>query len=132
MQVIFEKFAALIFLFMLVGIVLYFTYVPVPAASEKVILIVIGALMSAATGALPRLFGSDNAKEKELQEEVDELREELAAQEHRHEVQMMTIQTQLATVTKQYNDIVDMLISRHLKPGAGADFDIDTGDADAD
>lgn len=91
---IFEKFAAFAFLSLLVGMVLFLTYVPLPPASEKAVLMIIGGLMALSTQALPKLFGSDN--EEKLQKEVDVLRVELD------------------TLKVAYDGLTRMLIERHV------------------
>jgi hypothetical protein len=67
----FEKVAALIFLLLLVGLVGFLTFVPLPPASEKAVLMIIGGLMALCTQALPKLFG--NNKEAELDKRVSDL-----------------------------------------------------------
>ena len=71
---IFEKFAAFLFLLLLVGIIAFLTYVPVPEESKQVILIVIGGLMTSAATALPKLFGSEDTEKATLQKELNNLR----------------------------------------------------------
>lgn len=117
---IFEKFAAFMFLLMLVGVVAFLTFVPMPVSSEKVILMIIGALVAASTGALPKLFGSDNSKEKALEGQIAKLREDLVAQKANHDKEMASMQAKLVTVSDHYNEIVGMLVQRHLKPGKGS------------
>lgn len=114
-----EKLSAFIFLLLLVGIVGFLTYVPMPAASEKVILMIIGALVAASTGALPKLFGTDNKRELELEQKVQDLRTELNEQKASHEASMAAMEAKLATVSVHYDEIVRMLVDRHLEPGKG-------------
>ena len=98
---VFEKFAAFVFLFLLVGVVLFLTYVPLPEASEQVVLIVIGALTGAASQALPRLFGvKDN--------EAEALRRRVKALEAKNTM-----------ISEQYNEIIQMLVDRHVVYGEG-------------
>lgn len=115
-QVVFEKFAALIFLFILVGLIAFLVYVPMPSSSEKVILIIIGGLMSTAAVALPRLFGSDNSKEKELQERIQQMELTHRAQMASMELKLKEVQAEYVTIKAQYDDIVKMLIDRHVVP----------------
>lgn len=117
---LFEKFAALLFLLMLVGVVAFLTFVPMPVQSEKVILMIIGALVAASTGALPRLFGSDNKREEALEAEIGKLRDEMSRQKASHEKDMAAMEAKLLTVSGHYNEIVRMLVSRHLEPGKGS------------
>jgi hypothetical protein len=90
----FQKFAAFVFLLLLVGMVAFLTFVPLPPASEKAVLMIIGGLMALCTQALPKLFG--NGKEETLQSEIDNLKikhEELQA---------------------AYDKLVTLLVERHV------------------
>ncbi len=116
----FEKFAAFAFLLLLVGLVAFLTFVPMPLASEKVILMVLGSLMTVAVGALPKMFGSDGAREKEMQQEITGLREAMAQQKTEHALEMTELRAKFETTQRAYESIVDMLIKRHLQPGKGA------------
>ncbi len=97
----FEKGAALIFLVLLVGLVGFLTYVPLPPASEKAVLMIIGGLMALCTQALAKLFGS--GKEIELEKQVHELK-------IKHEA-----------LENAYDKLVTLLVTRHVidKDGIG-------------
>lgn len=110
-KVIFEKFAAFVFLFVLVGIVGFLVYVPMPAASKDVILMVIGALTAAATGALPRLFGSDKSEEEALKKRVQEL-----------EKHIEVLEAESTAIKQQYDKIVAMLVERHVVHAEGIEL----------
>ena len=112
MKNIFEKIAALLFLFMLVGIVLFLVYVPMPPESEKVILMIIGALVAASTGALPKLFGTDKSEEESLKKRVVALENHIAV-----------LEAEAKSVKAQYDQIVQMLIERHVVHGDGIQID---------
>lgn len=71
---VFEKFAAFLFLLLLIGMVAFLTYVPVPEESRQVILIIIGGLMSSAATAIPRLFGAEDTEKARLQVELNDLK----------------------------------------------------------
>jgi len=88
---VFEKFAAFIFLLLLVGMVLFLVYVPLPAASEKVVLMIIGGLMTSATAALPKLFGTDDTKER-----------------------LRKLETEYAVLKSNYDGITKLLVERHV------------------
>lgn len=97
----FEKFAALVFLMLLVGMVAFLTFIPLPPASEKAVLMIIGGLMALSTQALPKMFGSDN--EAKLQAEVDELK------------------IRCDTLKESFDHITALLVDRHVidKKGVG-------------
>lgn len=90
----FEKASALLFLFLLVGLVLFLTYIPLPAASEKAVLMIIGGLMALCTQALPKLFGS--SREKRMAKKIQKL-------EH-----------QLEVVQEHHTQLVRLLVERHV------------------
>jgi hypothetical protein len=90
----FEKVAALIFLMLLVGMVAFLTFVPLPAASEKAVLMIIGGLMALCTQALPKLFGND--KEAELKREVELLK------------------VKCESIERAYDKLVTLLVERHV------------------
>ena len=90
----FEKAAALIFLFLLVGLVGFLTFVPLPPASEKAVLMIIGGLMALCTQALPKMFGND---------EATKLRADLADLELKYE-----------TLKTAYDKLVGLLVERHV------------------
>jgi hypothetical protein len=90
----FQKFAAFVFLLLLVGMVAFLTFVPLPPASEKAVLMIIGGLMALCTQALPKLFG--NGKEESLQIEIDNLK-------IKHE-----------ELQSAYDKLVTLLVERHV------------------
>ena len=93
---IFEKLAAFVFLLLLVGMVLFLVFIPLPEASEKVVLMIIGGLMTSATTALPKLFGQEDTKKR------------LAKLEAEH-----------ALLKGSYDQITRMLVERHVVHGEG-------------
>lgn len=93
---VFEKLAAFSFLLLLVGMVLFLVYVPLPAQSEKVVLMIIGGLMTSATGALPRLFGADDTKDR-----------------------LKRLEIEYTVLKERYDDITKMLVERHVVKGIG-------------
>ncbi len=107
---IFEKFSGLLFLLLLIGMVAFLTYVPMPQASEKVILMIIGGLMAVATGALPRLFGEDKSQEDVLKVELENLRTELKLLTAKHEI-----------LKHEHDKLTAMLIERHVVKGEGVE-----------
>lgn len=98
---IFEKFAALLFLLLLIGMIAFLTYIPVPEESKQVILIIIGGLMSSAATALPKLFGSEDKEKDELKNRVRKL------------------ETEYAVLKEQYDNVVRLLVDRHVVEGKG-------------
>lgn len=79
----FEKVAALLFLLLLVGLIGFLTFVPLPEASEKAVLMVIGGLMALCTQALPKLFGADG--EEECRKDIEKLRTKMEVLQDHHD-----------------------------------------------
>lgn len=108
MREAFEKFAAFIFLGLLVGLVAFLTFVPLPAESEKVILMIIGGLMASSATALPRLFGVEDKEKEALKNRVRSLEQHIAIVEARFE-----------TLQKQHDYMIGLLVERHVVKGDG-------------
>ena len=107
---LYEKVMGLVFLLLLIGFIGFLTFVPMPVASEKVILMVIGGLMTVATGALPRLFGEDKSQEDVLKVELENLRTELKLLTAKHEI-----------LKHEHDKLTAMLIERHVVKGEGVE-----------
>lgn len=101
-DILFEKFSALLFLLLLVGMVAFLVFIPMPPTSEKVVLIILGGLMTTATGALPRLFGSDDSKEEELERRIEEISRKYDE-----------LSTEYSTIKKQYDRMVLLLVKKY-------------------
>jgi len=99
---LFEKWAAFLFLTAIFGLVVFLTYVPLPPASENIILILIGGLMSSAATALPRLFG-ERFEEEKLRNRVLDLEEELALIKASH-----------TALQLQHDRLMSLLVERHI------------------
>ena len=105
---IFEKFAAMLFLILLIGMIGFLTFVPVPDESKQVILIIIGGLMTTAATSLPKLFGEDDGEKARLAAENIDLNERLALLEQKY----LTLET-------AHNRLTEMLVMRHVVDGHG-------------
>jgi hypothetical protein len=90
----FQKVAAFIFLLLLVGMICFLTFIPLPPASEKAVLMIVGGLMALSTQSLPKLFGS--SKEQALHDEIGALK-------IKHE-----------ELRKSYDMLVTLLVERHV------------------
>lgn len=104
---IFEKFAAFIFLLLLISMIAFLTYVPVPDESKQVILIIIGGLMTTSATALPNLFGAEDT-------EKEKMRERLIHLESEHTI-----------LKDSYDTIMSMLVDRHVISGEGISTELE-------
>lgn len=98
---LFEKMAAFLFLLLLIGMIAFLTYVPVPEDSRQVILIIIGGLMTSAATALPRLFGAEDGEKERMRARLQKL------------------EVEFATLKLAYDELTRMLVNRHVVDGDG-------------
>jgi hypothetical protein len=101
--------ASMLMLAITVSLIGFLTFIPVPSDNKEVILTVLGVLLGGASAAMPNLFGDADSENEALRERVRSLESQLAV-----------IRAESATTKSQYDTIVAMLVTRHLKPGEGA------------
>lgn len=101
--------ASMLMLAITVSLIGFLTFIPVPSDNKEVILTVLGVLLGGASAAMPNLFGDADSENEALRERVRTLESQLAV-----------LRAESLTTKSQYDTIVSMLVSRHLKPGEGA------------
>lgn len=75
----FEKLGAIVFLVLMLGLVAFLTFIPMPLSSEKVILIIIGGLMTESAKGVGKLVGGGEDPEKnEMRARIRELEQKQA------------------------------------------------------
>lgn len=99
----FEKFAALVFLFLMLGLVAFLTYVPMPLSSEKVILIIIGGLMTEAAKGVGKLVGGEDNEKIEQRSRIGRLENELAQ-----------LRAQYEQLHQMHMHLTDTLLQHHV------------------
>jgi predicted component of type VI protein secretion system len=92
-----------------VSLVGYLTFIPVPVDNKEVVLTVLGVLLGGASAAMPNLFGDQDGETEALRGRVRQLEEQIAI-----------MRAEYTTTKSQYDQIVSMLVSRHLEPGKGS------------
>jgi len=101
---IFEKLAALLFLILMLGLVAFLTYVSVPESSEKVILIIIGGLMTESAKGVGKLVGGGEDPEKlEQRSRIRKLENEYAELSAKYD-----------TLYTMYNKLTETLLRHHV------------------
>lgn len=100
----FEKGMAVVFLLILVGMVIFFNYVPLVQESKNVILLILGVLVSTAKDAVPRIFGVYENQAKKLEERL------LLAEQ---QIKELTLKNQ--TLKAEYDNILEMLVNDYLQ-----------------
>lgn len=92
-------------LLILVALVGYLTFVPVPDSNKDIIITVLGVILGGGAAAMPNLFGDRNTETDKLRERVKQL-----------EQQRELMYRELETVKDHYDRILEMLIERHIQP----------------
>jgi len=94
-------YASAMMLAILVGLVAYLTFIPVPAANRDIILTVFAVLLGAGSAAIPNLFGDRNTETEKLKERV------LTLESH-----VQVLEAQNETLKREYDRITEMLVQR--------------------
>jgi predicted component of type VI protein secretion system len=102
-------FASFVMLMLLVGLVGYLTFIPVPTDNKELIITVMGVLLGGGAAAMPNLFGDKDSETEKLRSRVRELESDIAV-----------LKAEYRQTKDQYDTIVKMLVDRHLEPGKGA------------
>lgn len=97
--------ASAVFVILLVAILGYLTFIPVPNANKDLIVTILGVLLGGAAAAMPNLFGNSDAEKEKLLVRVRSL-------EAAYEV----LKAEYGTLKNEYDRLTDMLINRHLVP----------------
>ena len=113
--------ASFFMLLLLTGMVGYLTFIPVPADNKELIVTVLGVLLGGGAAAMPNLFGDKEGETGKLKEHIARLEAQMAEQRRVHDVQIASLQTALDTTKAQYDQIVAMLIDRHVVRAEGID-----------
>lgn len=94
-----------IMLVILVGLIGYLTFIPVPDENKELVITVLGVILGGGAAAMPNLFSTNDAETEKLR------------------IRIRYLEEQLTVVTEKYNDlnnryelIVEMLINRHFIP----------------
>jgi hypothetical protein len=100
--------ASLLMLVILLGIIGYLTYIPVPSQNKEIIVTVLGVVLGGGAAAMPNLFGSTDADTEILKEKFADLKAE-------HEI----LKASYTTLKENYDSIMKMLIERHVVNAEG-------------
>lgn len=102
--------ASVFMLVILVGLLVYLTFIPVPAANRDIIITLLAVLLGAGASAMPNLFGDRDAEKEALRAEIAEMRRDMEILAAKHQ-----------TLSEQHDRITNMLIQRHVVSGEGWD-----------
>lgn len=100
--------ASALMLIIIVLLMMYLTFIEVPAGNKDIIITILGVLLGAAASAIPNLFG-DSDKEKEI-----------LIGRVRHLENTVSVQDAvIKTLREELTGIRTMLIERHVVKGEG-------------
>lgn len=100
--------ASFFMLILLVSILGYLTYIPVPQDNKELIITILGVLLGGAAAAMPNLFGSKDTETEQLRTRLRSTEEHLAVLEAKY-----------ITLKESHDKMVAMLIERHVVTGEG-------------
>lgn len=103
--------ASALMLLILVGLLAYLTFIPVPESNRDIIITVLAVLLGAGSSAIPNLFGDRDAEKDVMQAEISELH---------NSIQVLTAKYE--TLSHQHDRITSMLIERHVVLNNGSGF----------
>jgi hypothetical protein len=99
-----RKFLASGFLVLvLIALVAYLTFIPVPPSNKELIITVIGVLVGAGSAAIPNLVGDPKSETEKLKKDLEFMR-----------VELDVMRAQYNEVKTAYDTITKMLIERHV------------------
>lgn len=96
---------AFIMVILMIAMVIYMTYIPVPAGNMQPIMLILGTVVGIGAASTPVLFGDKDAETEKLKERIRHLEVTLKVNEARYE-----------DLAISYNKVMEMLIDRHLVP----------------
>lgn len=111
--------ASFTMLMLLVGLVGYLTFIPVPPENKELIITVMGVLLGGGAAAMPNLFGDKDGETEKLRERVRVVEAAMKDQKASHDVQIAALTAQNETIKLQFDQIVSMLVQRHVVHGIG-------------
>ena len=95
--------ASALMLLILVGLLAYLTFIPVPESNRDIIITVLAVLLGAGSSAIPNLFGDKDAEKEAMQAEISGLQ---------NSIRVLTVKYE--TLSNQHDRITSMLIERHV------------------
>lgn len=100
--------ASAIFLVLVIGLMVFLTFVTIPSGNKDLIVAIISMLVGGTGVAMGKLFGEGDTEKEKLQAR-------LAAQD----LQIAALQAQYSVLKGEYDGIVAMLVRRHIVDGEG-------------
>ena len=95
--------ASAIFVVLLILLLGYLTFIPVPDANKDLIVAIIGVLVGGASSAMSNLFGVRDEEKEKLIERIAQLEKSYAVLTAEYEI-----------LEGKYDEMRDMLVDRHI------------------
>jgi hypothetical protein len=112
-----EKFTAAVavaFIFLLIGMMMYLTYVPLPPENRDPILMFVSSFLTTGAMAGALLFGGADEDKKRCEESIAAVKKELGAMEAHYQTQLSAITAEYKILDQKYDKMLDMLVQRHV------------------
>lgn len=97
--------ASFAMLIVLLGLVGYLTFIPVPMENKDLIITVLGVILGGGAAAMPNLFGNSDQETEKLKQRIRNLEEQLEV-----------VTAQYRDVSMRYDTVLAMLVNRHFVP----------------
>jgi hypothetical protein len=117
------------FIVLLVLIAVFYAYQVVPETNQSVVNLIVGALLTMGVLASKRIFGDANEIEEQAQKHIAEADERVAAAELRaaRQLEKMTASMEIFeakydTLKQAYDQMITLLVDRHVVLGKGVDL----------
>lgn len=114
--------ASSIFVFLLILLMLYLTYIPVPGDNKDLIVTIIGVLVGGAASAMNNLFGSKDEEKEALKRKFIELEKDSGQRITALEKKLIAVQAEYEELDARYRSLVDMLVKRHVVDAEGIEY----------
>lgn len=97
--------ASFVMLVLLIGLVAYLTFIPVPVDNKDIIITILGVILGGGAAAMPNLFGDKDAETEKLRSRIRHL-----------ETEFEVLVAKYKEVSERYEAIISMLVNRHFIP----------------
>ena len=97
--------ASAMFLLLIMALLLYLTFIPVPAGTKDLITAIISMMVGGLSVSLDRLFGK-------AADEAEKIRSQYEAELHAMQIELTDLKASFATLKTEYDRLTKMLIIR--------------------
>lgn len=102
------------FVIILICMMAYLTFVPVPAENRDPILMFVSSFLTGGAMAMTMLFGGQDEDKKKCEDKIQKLKMDLAMTQTHYEKELAKVQTAYELLDKKYTVLTDQLIDLHV------------------